>query len=138
MSRFVGSNNALDRDRVGAIKRRAEACQQSVRRFQGDALFWEPPADCFGFDVANDAQYHVEYCTSCATRRDVTPDGVTLRAYLDLGTIRGVGIIEAPDFPDTYTPRFDGIDAFGEAEDHNPGNPIADLFDPRGDVGDEY
>ena len=82
---------------------------------------------CTGYHVATDTEYTVQGCRGCDTRRDVDLDtGETFREYLAF--VPREDVVVEPE-AEHYEPRFDGIDAFNEAEDTSePTN----LFDNRG------
>lgn len=126
--RFGRNTNAADKARENKRADTVAACSHRFARFNGDALDWEPPADCFGYLVPADASYHVERCTSCGYRRDVSDTGEIVREYDRPHRTENV-YVEPSNDPGDYVPRFDGIDAFNEAEDTSD---TSALFDARG------
>jgi hypothetical protein len=113
------------------------ACNHRFERFSGNALYWEPPADCrylvayeeangFGPQtVAFDTPYHVYSCTKCGFRQDRDDDGWVIREY---DKPRFDGTNAGPPV-DIYEPKFDGIDPFTNEEALTREPFISTLFD---------
>jgi len=133
--RYTGTNNQADQARIKRIRDTAADCKHSFKRYHGDALHWEPAADVFGYHVGPDVQFHLEYCTTCETRREVTPEGDEIARHLVLGRPENV-YVEAQAEPGVYVPRNDGIDSFNESTDADKRDPLfTNLFDRRGGAG---
>ena len=132
---MVQHTNAADAARMSKREQVTSACKHRFASFVGDALYWQPPAPCHGYSVAEDESYKVQRCTVCGWRRNLAEDGSTLCEYDRPGSVENV-YIEPTNEPGIYIPQHDGIDAFNEASDSDKRAPMwTNLFDTRGGAG---